>query len=82
MLRRIFDDEMDTVIGGFRKLHIEELCNMWSPPVVIKIINSRRSNGLVACMIKNRNIYKILLGKLEGVGTSHETVLLRVPVFQ
>jgi hypothetical protein len=41
-LRRIFGCQRDTVIGGFRKLHNEELCNMYSVPVVIKIIKPGR----------------------------------------
>jgi hypothetical protein len=42
VLRRIFWHKRDTVIGGFRKLHNEELCNMYSPPIVIKIIKLRK----------------------------------------
>jgi len=38
MLRRIF--------GGWRKLHTEELHNLYSSPNVISVIKSRRMNGV------------------------------------
>jgi hypothetical protein len=38
VLRRIFGPKRDEVIGGWRKLHNEELHNMNSSPSIIKII--------------------------------------------
>jgi hypothetical protein len=42
VLRRIFGNKRDEVIGGWRKLHSEELHNMYSSPNIIKQIKSRR----------------------------------------
>jgi hypothetical protein len=42
LLRRIFGPKRDEVIGGWRKLHNEELHNFYSSLSVIRIIKSRR----------------------------------------
>jgi hypothetical protein len=42
MLRRIFGPKRDEVTGGWRKLHNEELHNLYSSPSVIRMIKSRR----------------------------------------
>jgi hypothetical protein len=42
VLRRIFGPKRDEVTGGWRKLHNEELHNLYSSPVVIRMIKSRR----------------------------------------
>jgi hypothetical protein len=42
MLRRIFGPKRDDVIGGWRKVHNEELHNLYSSPSVIRMIKSRR----------------------------------------
>jgi hypothetical protein len=41
-LRRIFGPKRDGVTGGWRKLHDEELLNLYSSPSIIRIIKSRR----------------------------------------
>jgi hypothetical protein len=54
--------------GGWRKLHNEELHNLYSLPNTIRIIKSRRMRweGHVARMGAKRNSYRILMGKPEG----------------
>jgi hypothetical protein len=42
VLRRIFGSKRDEVTGGWRKLHNEELRDLYSSPSIIKIIKSRR----------------------------------------
>jgi hypothetical protein len=42
VLRRIFGQKRDEVTGGWRKLHNEELHNLYSWPSIIKMIKSRR----------------------------------------
>jgi hypothetical protein len=56
------------VIGGWRKLHNEELHNLYCSPSIIRIIKSRRMRwaGHVARMGEKRNVYRILVGKPEG----------------
>jgi hypothetical protein len=41
-LRRIFGQKNDEVTGGWRKLHNEELRDLYSSPSIIRIIKSRR----------------------------------------
>jgi hypothetical protein len=56
------------VTGGRRKLHKEELRNLYSLPGIIRIIMSRRMRwaGHVARMGEKKNVYKLLVGKPEG----------------
>jgi hypothetical protein len=42
VLRRIFGLKRDEVIGGWRKLHNEELHDLYSSPSIIRIIKSSR----------------------------------------
>jgi hypothetical protein len=41
VLRRIYGPKEDEVIGGWRKLHNEELHNLYSLPSIIRMIKSR-----------------------------------------
>jgi hypothetical protein len=68
VLRRIFGPKRDEVIGGWRKLHNEELHNLYCSPSVIRMIKSRRMRwiGHVARMGTKRNAYRFLEGKPEG----------------
>jgi hypothetical protein len=56
------------VTGGWRKLHNEELRDLYSSPSIIRIIKSRRMKwaGHVALMGGKRNAYKLLVEKPEG----------------
>jgi hypothetical protein len=42
VLRRIFGPMRDEVIGGWRKLHNEELHNLYPSPSIIRMIKPRR----------------------------------------
>jgi hypothetical protein len=65
---RIFGPRRDEVTGDWRKLHNEELHNLYSTPNIIRMIKTRRMRwtGQVARMGETRNAYKILVGKREG----------------
>jgi hypothetical protein len=41
-LRRIFRPKREKVIGGWRKLHNEELYSLYSSPSIIRMTKSRR----------------------------------------
>jgi hypothetical protein len=65
VLRRIFGTRIDEVTGGWRKLHNEELHNLYSSPSTIRMMKSRimRWAGHTARMGAKRNTYRILVGK-------------------
>jgi hypothetical protein len=65
VFRRIFGLKRDVVMGGWRKLHNEELLNWYSSPV--RMIKSRRMRWArhVTRMGEKRNEYRILVGKPE-----------------
>jgi hypothetical protein len=68
VLRRIFGPKRDEIMGDWRKLHNEELHNLYPSPNIIRMIMSRRMRGAghVARRGEKRNAYRILVGKPEG----------------
>jgi hypothetical protein len=64
VLRPILGPKGNEAAGGFRKLHNEELRNLYSLPSIIRMIKSRRMKllGHVARMAK-WNAYMLLMGK-------------------
>jgi hypothetical protein len=64
----IFGPKRDEATGGWRKLHNEELPDLYSSPSIIGIIKSRRMRwaGHVARLEERRNAYRLLVGKPEG----------------
>jgi hypothetical protein len=68
VLRRIFEPKRDEVTGEWRKLHNEELNNLFSSPNILRVIKSRimKWAGHVARMLEGTGVYRVLLGKSEG----------------
>jgi hypothetical protein len=64
---RIFGPKRDEATGKWRKLHNEELRDLYSSPSIIRIIKSRRMRwaGHVSQLGAKRNVYRILVGKPE-----------------
>jgi hypothetical protein len=68
VLMRIFGQKRDEVTRYWKKLHNEELHNLYSSPNVIRMMKSRsmRWTGYVARMGEKRNPHRILVEKPEG----------------
>jgi len=68
VLRRILEPRRDEVTGERRKLHSEELNDLYSSPNIVPVIKSRRMRwaGHVARMGERRGLYRVLVGKPEG----------------
>jgi hypothetical protein len=68
VLRRIFGPERDEETGQWRRLHNEELNDLYSSSNIIWVIKSRRIRwaGHVARMGEGRGSYRILVGRPDG----------------
>jgi len=68
VLRRIFGPRRDEVIREWRKVHNEELNELYSSPNIFRVIKSRRMRwaGHVARMGENMGVYRVLVGKPDG----------------
>jgi len=68
MVLRIFGPRRDEVTGESRRLHNEELNDLYSSPNTVRVIKSRRMRwaGHVARVGEERGVYRVLVGKPEG----------------
>jgi hypothetical protein len=68
VLRRIFGPKRDEVAGEWRKLHNEELNDVYCSPNIVRVIKSRRMRwaGHVACVGERRGVYWVLALRPEG----------------
>jgi len=66
--RRIFGPKRDEVKGEWRKLHNEDLNDLYSASNIVRVITSRRMRwvGNVAHMGERRGVYRVLVGKPDG----------------
>jgi hypothetical protein len=75
MPRRIYGPKGDEVTGGWRKLHDEELHNLYSSPNIIMVIRSRWLKWVrhVVGMGETRNTHNILVTKPQQERTTWQT---------
>ena len=67
-MSRIFGPKRDGATGEWRKLHEEELNELYSSPNIVRVIKSRRMRwvGHMVGMEEGRGVHKVLVGKPEG----------------
>ena len=65
VLRKVFGSTRDEVTGEWRKLHNEELNDLYSLPNIVRVVKSRRMRwaGHVARMGEDRGVYRVSVGK-------------------
>ena len=65
VFRRIFGPRKDEVKGEWRRLHNEELNDLYSAHNIVRVTKSRRMRwaGYVAHMGEERDVYRVLVGK-------------------
>ena len=68
VLRRIFGPRRDEVMGEWRRLHNEELNDLYCSPNIVRVITLRRMRwaGHVARMGEERGVYRVLVREPEG----------------
>jgi len=68
VLRRIHGPKRDEVTGERRKLHNDELNDLYSSPNIVQVIKSKRMRWArhVACMGEIRGLYRVLVRKPKG----------------
>jgi hypothetical protein len=64
VLRRVFEPRRDEVTGEWRKLHNEELNDLYSLLNIVRVVKSRRMRwaGHVARMGEGRGVHRVLVG--------------------
>jgi hypothetical protein len=73
VLRKAFGPKRDEVTGEWRKLHNEELNDLYSLPNIVWVVKSRRMRwaGHVARMGEERIAHRVLVGKPEEKRPRH-----------
>ena len=68
MLRRVFGPKRDEITGEWRKLHNEELRDLYSLPNIVRLVKSRRMRWAwhVVHMGEGRVVHRVLVGKPAG----------------
>jgi len=68
VLKRIFGPKRDEVTEKWKKLHNEELNDLYCSPYIVRVIKSRKNEMGGACGTHGdrRGVYRVLMGKHEG----------------
>ena len=72
---RVFGPKRDEITGEWRKLHNEEISDLYSLPNIVRVVKSRRMRwaGHVALMGEGRGVHRVLVGTQRGKETTGET---------
>jgi hypothetical protein len=67
VLRGIFGPKTDEITGEWRRLHNEELHDLYCSPIVVRVIKSRRMRWAVhvESLVERKGVYSVLLGNLK-----------------
>jgi hypothetical protein len=68
VLRRVFGPKRDEMTREWRKLHNEELNDLYSLPNIVRVVKLRQMRWAVhvARMGEARGVHRVLVGKPEG----------------
>jgi hypothetical protein len=68
VLRRVFGSKRNEVIGEWRRLHNEELSDLYSLANIVCVVKSRKMRwaGHMARIGEGRGVHRVLVGKPEG----------------
>ena len=68
VLRRVCGPKRDEVTGEWRKLHNEELSDLYSLPSIVRVVKSGRMRwaGHMARTAEGRGVHMVLVAKPEG----------------
>jgi hypothetical protein len=64
----VFEPKRVGVTGEWRKLHNEELNDLYSLPNIVRVVKSRRMRwaDYVSRMVEDRGVHRVLVGKPDG----------------
>ena len=68
VFRELLGPKRDEVTGEWRRLHNEELNDLYCSPIIVRVIKSIRMRwaGHVARLVERRGVYRVVEGKPEG----------------
>jgi len=77
VLWKIFGPKRDKVTVQWRRLHSEELYDLYSFPNINQVIKSRRMRytGCVVCMGNRRGVYKVMVRKTHKKSNWEDLVI-------